>query len=287
MTRRDLLRGAIATVPPLITIGGTVRALDQLDEFRVRRLTIPVANLPIDLDGMSIAHVSDVHVGSFTRGKTLTKIAAAVNSLRVDLVLQTGDLINHALADLPAAMDMTRQMFGKHGQFLCEGNHDLIESRAEFERRVTAAGMPILIGTTAEVKINGVPVQILGLPWGRRSATMRADARRSGDDAIAESMQQLLPKRHDDAFGILLAHHPHAFDEAANAKIPLTLSGHTHGGQLHLTESFGFGPYMYRYWSGLYQRDASSLVVSNGVGNWFPLRINAPAEIVHITLRRA
>jgi uncharacterized protein len=44
---------------------------------------------------------------------------------------------------------------------------------------------------------------------------------------------------------------------------------------------------MFRYWSGLYRSGASQLVVSNGVGNWFPLRVNAPAEIIHITLRQA
>ena len=89
------------------------------------------------------------------------------------------------------------------------------------------------------------------------------------------------------AFPILLAHHPHAFEPAAEAGIPLTLSGHTHGGQLILTKTVGFGPLMYRYWSGEYAKGDSRLVVSNGVGNWFPIRTNAPAEIVHITLRRA
>jgi uncharacterized protein len=53
-----------------------------------------------------------------------------------------------------------------------------------------------------------------------------------------------------------------------------------------LSPRTGFGPWMYRYWSGVYRKDNSSLVVSNGVGNWFPLRINAPAEIIHLTLKR-
>jgi uncharacterized protein len=44
---------------------------------------------------------------------------------------------------------------------------------------------------------------------------------------------------------------------------------------------------IYRFWSGLYTRPQNALVVSNGVGNWFPVRLRAPAEIVHITLRRA
>ena len=69
--------------------------------------------------------------------------------------------------------------------------------------------------------------------------------------------------------------------------MPLTLAGHTHGGQLMLTESIGAGPALFKYWSGLYRRESSALVVSNGVGNWFPLRVNAPAEIIHITLHRA
>jgi len=59
-----------------------------------------------------------------------------------------------------------------------------------------------------------------------------------------------------------------------------------------LTDHIGAGPAMFRYWSGLYRKrtangSPTSLVVSNGCGNWFPLRIHAPAEIVHITLRRA
>jgi len=287
LSRRDLLGAALAAAPPLFTIGGTVRALDQLDEFRIRKLIIPVPGLPADLDRLTIAHVADIHVGVFTRGRTLDRIVEATNSLRADLVLQTGDLINHALSDLPAGIDITRRMQGQFGHFLCEGNHDLIEDRAEFERRALAAGLPLLINRSEEVKVRGTPVQILGLRWGWPAGVPRGDARQGGDDAVNASFGQLLQLRRDDAFPILLAHHPHAFDAAARAGIPLTLAGHTHGGQLHLSANVGFGPLMYRYWSGLYQQNASSLVVSNGVGNWFPLRINAPAEIVHITLRRA
>ena len=53
-----------------------------------------------------------------------------------------------------------------------------------------------------------------------------------------------------------------------------------------LNAETGFGPMMFRYWSGHYTRGDSHLIVSNGVGNWFPLQTRAPAEIIHITLRR-
>ena len=90
-------------------------------------------------------------------------------------------------------------------------------------------------------------------------------------------MTDLLRLRRPDAFPILLAHHPHTLDPAAEAGLPLVLSGHTHGGQLMLTKNVGFGPMMFRYWSGEYTKGPSKLVVSNGVGNWFPVRANAPA----------
>ncbi|MDW8261494.1 MAG: metallophosphoesterase [Phycisphaerales bacterium] len=287
ISRRDLLRAAVATAPPLIAIAGTGHALQMLDEFRIRRLVIPLEGLPRDLDGMTIAHVSDVHVGTFTRGKTLERIRDATNSLRADLVVQTGDLINRHLSDLPAAAEMSNRMEGRFGQFICEGNHDLMEGRLEFERRAIASRLPLLLNEGAEIRVHGVPVQILGLRWGRPGWMQRQELRRSSDQVIEASMRELLARRRDDAFTILLAHHPHAFDVAAKHAIPLTLSGHTHGGQLHLSEHIGFGPRMFRYWSGLYRKNGSALVVSNGVGNWFPLRINAPAEIIHITLRRA
>lgn len=290
LSRRALFGAAFASTPPLFTAIGTFKAMDQLDEFRIRRLTIPLNGLPRDLDGLTIAHVSDVHVGSFTRGKTPQKIAEATNNLRADLVLQTGDLINRAIADLPGALDMARRFAGRYGHFIVQGNHDLMEDRREFDRQVVASGLPLLNNASADLLVRGVPVQILGLAWGFPRAfpgTAGSPGRAASDDAITASMRQLLLQRRVGSFPILLAHHPHAFDPAVDAGVPLVLAGHTHGGQLHLSPNIGFGPAMYRYWSGLYRRVDSALVVSNGVGNWFPLRINAPAEIVHITLRRA
>lgn len=102
---------------------------------------------------------------------------------------------------------------------------------------------------------------------------------------MRDSAAALLARRDPGAWPLLLAHHPHAWDFAGD--IPLTLSGHTHGGQLMLTGRVGGGPLFYRYWSGLYTRPSGALVVSNGVGNWFPVRVQAPAEILHLTLRRA
>ena len=277
-SRREFLGFAAALTPPLLTFSLAGFTLSQLNRFRVRRFVLPVPNLPVDLDGLTIAQVSDMHVGRFTSGQVLEGMIRAVNELRADLVLLTGDLINDALADLDQGLELAGRMQGRFGKFLIEGNHDLIENGAEFERRVKASSVPFLLDESAIVTVRGTPVQLLGLSWTR--------AHENRDQAIAQSVDRLLKQRQENVFPILLAHHPHAFDAAAEAQMPLTLSGHTHGGQLMLNEQLGFGPALFRYWSGLYTRGESKLIVSNGVGNWFPIRANAPAEIVHITLRR-
>jgi predicted MPP superfamily phosphohydrolase len=278
-TRRDFLRFSAAMLPPVFTISLTGIALAQLTNVRVRRFVLPIVDLPKELDGMTIAQVSDMHVGRFTKGEVLEKTVRLVNEMRADLVLLTGDLINDALADLDTGLEFIRQMESRFGLAIIEGNHDLIESPREFERRVKASGIPFLLDESTIVNVRGFPVQLLGLRWTRVNGEGR-------DAAIGAEVRKLLKLRETTAFPILLAHHPHAFDAAAEAELPLTLSGHTHGGQLMLNEQLGFGPALFRYWSGLYTRGRSKLIVSNGVGNWFPLRVNAPAEIVHLTLRR-
>src|SRR5437016_10746251 len=278
-SRREFLRFGAALLPPIFTFGLTGVAMAQLNNVRVRRFVLSIVDLPKELDGMTIAEVSDMHVGRFTKGKVLEKTVRIVNEMRADLVLLTGDLINDALADLDTGLNLARRMESRFGLAIIEGNHDLIENPREFESRVKASRIPFLLDEAMIVDVHGIPVQLLGLSWTRVHGEGR-------DAAIASSVRRLLEQRIADAFPILLAHHPHAFDAAADAELPLTLSGHTHGGQLMLNERAGFGPALFRYWSGLYTRGRSKLIVSNGVGNWFPLRVNAPAEIVHLTLRR-
>ena len=279
-SRREFLRFSAAMLPPVFTVSLTGIAMAQLNNVRVRRFVLPIADLPKELDGVTIAQVSDMHVGRFTKGEVLQKTVRLVNEMRADLVLLTGDLINDTLADLDAGLELARAMEARFGLAIIEGNHDLIENPPEFETRVKASGLPFLLDESTSLSVHGFPVQLLGLRWTR----VRGEGR---DAAIRGEVRKLLDLRIADAFPILLAHHPHAFDAAADADLPLTLSGHTHGGQLMLNEQLGFGPALFRYWSGLYTRGRSKLIVSNGVGNWFPLRVNAPAEIVHLTLRRA
>lgn len=274
-SRREALGAAAVALPPLLMAGTTAAAIGQLGHVRVRRFDLAIPQLPPALDGMTIAQVSDIHVGKFTRDGSLRKLADQVNALRCDFVAVTGDLIDLALADLPRSLAMIRQLDPRHGLVICEGNHDLIEDPIGFESQMERSGLPFLLETQNTIRFRGEAVQFLGIRWAH------------ADRELARSVARVRPQVRPEAFPILLAHHPHAFDSAAAAGFPLILSGHTHGGQIMLNERVGFGPAMFRYWSGLYRKNGSSLIVSNGAGNWFPLRVNAPADIVHLTLRRA
>src|SRR5207244_9297545 len=122
---------------------------------------------------------------------------------------------------------------------IIEGNHDLIEDPAEFETRMKASGIPFLLDESTIIRVRGFPVQLLGLSWTR----VRGEGR---DAAISTAVKKLLEQRTADACAILMAHHPHAFDAAAEGQMPLTLSGHTHGGQLMLNERLGSALAMFR-----------------------------------------
>jgi uncharacterized protein len=282
-SRRQLLTDAAVVAPPLVTALAAGRAMWQVGDFRIRPMHISLPGLPPNLEGLRIALVSDIHIGRYTHSGALPRIVETTNQLKADLVLFAGDLIDLSLDDLDRGIDAMKQLDWRAGFAMIEGNHDLIENPDAFEQRTIAAGLPLLVDQAMTIPIRGERIQLLGMRWGGATGNRRA----GGPQSFHDSLQRLLPQREPGAFPIVLAHHPHAFDAAAAAGLPLTLSGHTHGGQLMLNERLGFGPVFFRYWSGLYRKASSQLVVSNGVGNWFPLRVQAPAEIIELTLHCA
>jgi len=269
------LTAAAVALPPLATfsLARATRAREEV--FSIRRFELAIAGWPAPLDGLTIALVADVHTGIFTTPKMLRDIADATNNLRADLVLLGGDLVNITHADLPSALDMVARMEGRYGLYMVEGNHDVIQRAADFAAACRKRGVRLLLNEVETLRPRGQPIQLLGTRWD------------FSPEAMNQSVAAVASERDLTLFPILLAHHPHSWDEAAPRGIPLVLSGHTHGGQIMLTSTIGAGPLRFKYWSGLYQKPGSNLIVSNGVGNWFPLRVNAPAEILHITLHPA
>jgi uncharacterized protein len=280
LDRRRFLTAAFAITPPLMTGGLTAAALAQLGYFRTRDLDLPVAGWPAELSGFTIALVADVHTGPFTTPKMLEEIVQRTNTIHnggpADLVVLGGDLINTSLHDLPAGLEMATALRGRLGTIACLGNHDVMDDGRKFVIEVEKRGIPVLRDDAQTISVSPTTrIQMLGVRW------------QLGDHALYQSVAATAARWDRSLFPICMAHHPHCWDEAVRQGLPLVLSGHTHGGQIMLTDTIGGGPLRFRYWTGTHRRANSTLVISNGVGNWFPLRINAPAEILKISLRPA
>jgi len=285
ISRREWMSKA-GVVAPLVLFGGmTVAGARGMGRFRINKYDLPAPWLPSRLRGMTITHVSDLHVGRLYRPHYLPRLVDSVNHLNSDLVLFTGDLVDVSNDMLPPSIAAMRELESRHGVFFSIGNHDMIDNRREFVETVQGAGLALLLNERRTIDIGGERVCIAGL-----------DFTRSPEFHVGYS-KRMMHGYEPNAEGpcIALAHHPHAFDALADAGVPLTLSGHTHGGQLMLrpprsdgegdaSRDVGAGEFLYKYLRGFYRRGPNSLFVNSGVGNWFPIRINAPAEIVQIRL---
>lgn len=284
LTRRALLKTSFATVPMLALTGGSAFTYVQNRRLQVNRREMAAPWLPLRLRGLTITHISDLHVGRLYRPDQLSRLVEMVNKLRSDVIVVTGDIVDVSNDMLPPALDAFGQMHAPHGMFACIGNHDEFDDRAEFIAAVNER-FPMLINQRRTLSIGGERITIGGIDWARFD---QASGRRSGHHQHVQAMLKGYDAIADGPL-ITLAHHPHAWDSLALAGVPLTLSGHTHGGQIMLTPpdvrpDLGAGEALFRYIRGIYEKPGSTLFVNRGVGNWFPLRVNSPAEIVQIQL---
>jgi predicted MPP superfamily phosphohydrolase len=273
MSRRKFVYLLSCAAAPVAAVGMGVHGTLTRDDLRVRRLTVPMAGLPPQWEGFTIAHVSDIHSGVFCGPDRLKLIGDTVNDLKANLITITGDSINHSMAEFPDVIELVRRLESPQGIWFCEGNHDH-PNTGEVVRACAENNLGMLYNSTATIPFQGARLLLAGLPWMNPGLEV-------GPDIVT----RLYPERQSGDLRVLLAHHPHLFDIAESTD--LVLSGHTHGGQIMAAPDVGLGPIFFRYWSGLYRKDRTAMVVSNGCGDWFPCRIGAPAEIGLLTLTNA
>ena len=259
---------------PATAIGMGVHGERTREDLQVREFQIPLANLPPELEGFTIAHVSDLHSGLFVGPERLKMISDATNDLKADMVALTGDIINREMGEFPAALACIQRMESPYGTFLCEGNHDMAPGPCVLVAACERAGLRVLFNTSTELPVRGQKLVLGGLSWMRYFQM----------DVRPGMVGDLFYPHGENDVRILLAHHPDLFDIAQDAD--LVLSGHTHGGQIMFGD-VGLGRLRFKYWSGRYQRGKTTMIVSNGCGDWFPCRIGAPAEIARVRLTRA
>jgi predicted MPP superfamily phosphohydrolase len=237
---------------------------------------VSIAGLPQPLDGYRIAQLSDVHCGSYTPARRVAAWVARINALDVDLVAVTGDLITTGSAHVAGVARALGGLRGKDGVFACMGNHDYFTDGEELVAALESSGLCVLRNDGRVVERDGARLYVAGVDdtW-----TGRAD------------LERALAERPDGAPTLLLAHDPNLFPAAVERGVTLTLSGHTHGGQIAvpgMARRYNLARLITRFTAGLYRIGASTLYVSRGAGTTGPpIRLGVPAEIAVLTLRAA
>lgn len=246
----------------------------------ITRRTLLFPDLPPGLNGIRIAHLSDVHAGVHMSEDKMREIVAQTNALGADLILQTGDMIDISQSFIPDYVRAFRDLHAPLGVVTVLGNHDRYTGQDAVIKGVRDAGQVFVKNGVHVIERGGAALALVGIDDPRN---WRADDPQ--DDDIDAALRLTPPAK--DAFRILLAHRPGAFDGAAPRAVPLTLAGHIHGGQFYLPV-IGWSPgrLITKYVMGHFTQGNSQLYVSRGIGVvGVPLRVFVPPEIALFELR--
>lgn len=267
------VRGALLGLP-VVAIGyGTF-----IQRFRLtmREQKIPVAGLPEDLDGLRIAQLTDIHLSPFLSVRELEQAVAMANETRPHLTLVTGDLITRGGDPLDDCLHALSRLKSDAGVYGCMGNHEIYANSEDYTQSQGAKlGMMFLRRQTRLLRFGQAKLNLAGM-----------DYQRLGKHYLRGAERLIVP----GAFNVLLQHNPDVFPVAAAKGFPLTISGHTHGGQVRveiLNADLNVSRFYTHYVDGLYQKEGSSIFVSRGIGTIaLPTRLGAPPEVALLTLCR-
>ena len=242
----------------------------RAQEIALREVELLVPGWPASRDGLRIAHLSDFHLGDLMPVGRAVEAVERIARRRPDLVACTGDVVDLDVDGCEPLLEAMGAVQAPFGRFLVLGNHDHLHDAAELVAMAEVHGLRVPHGQVMRAGDAADPLLVGGVDWGRTVGEL--------DRAV-----DALPAVPD----LLLAHNPKAFHAAARRGIPLTLSGHTHGGQV----AFPGRPranlsFAHRLSAGHYRRRDCALFVNVGAGAWFPLRLHCAPEVVLLTVRR-
>lgn len=272
-------------------------------EVAVKHVDLCFDNLPEAFDGYKIAQLSDLHVGTYLHAPdVLNKIVDGTNAERPDLIVFTGDIVNTSADELPPVMETLSRLHAPDGVLSVLGNHDYcMPGRDSVGSHIgqmdvimdeMQMGWRVLLNDHHVIHRGADSIAIIGVQnTGKPPFPQVGDLRKAMQGVASYDGQQS-----PDMFAVLLSHDPSHWrmEVLPKTTIPLTLSGHTHAGQLKIG-SWSLSQYQYPEWGGLYEESTASnapqaspryLYVSEGTGGSFPFRLGTRPEIVIITLHR-
>jgi len=273
-------RAAMLTTPSAWGILGATLLFTFIGLIIARRprlvdIDIPVRNLPVALQGFSIAQISDLHVGPTIKRGFVAQIVARVNHLHADLIAVTGDLIDGSVADLAAHTAPLADLVARHGAYFVTGNHEYYSGERAWTAEIRRLGLTVLKNQHVVVQHDGASLILAGVT--DYSAHHFDPDQRSDPAAALHGAPSGVGAK------ILLAHQPSSAAAAAAAGFDVQLSGHTHGGQFWPWNFFV--RYFQPFTSDLNTLRNLQVYVSRGTGYWGPPnRFIVPGEITRLRL---
>lgn len=232
-SKRKWLKKSAILIPSSILYVNIIGVYKSEYDFIVEKKTIYIKNLPENLKGIKITQISDIHFGPFLDDKKFSIYAKEINRIKSDLIVVTGDIVNSSEELIPMARNSLSELRAVAGIYGCMGNHEYYvmkahkhQNRALYFKKRFEGVVEILLDESRLIKLRGDEFYLLGIdyPMGQ---TMRLKS-----DRINYHLQKTLQGTDKQIPKILLAHHPDTFFESQKYDIDLTLSGHTHGGQV-------------------------------------------------------
>ena len=278
------LEGGRIAAAVVLTVVGVLLIAGYLGSRHlvVREVDASIPDLPAEFDGLSIAQVSDLHVGPHTSRHFLDRVVSTIRGLAPDVIAVTGDLVDDRAEDVESYASTIGKLEAPLGVFMIAGNHDVYAGWDSVETRLRSDVRARLLLNEAHIIRRGDATLVLagtGDPAGGRRGQSRA----------APDVDRTLAGAPNGATVIALAHNPALWPALAKRGVALTLSGHTHWGQFALP-SLGWSlasPFL-KHAMGAYREEGSLLYINPGTGYWgIPFRIGALPEVTLVRLRRA
>lgn len=295
ITRSDFLvkTAVVAGSVPFLAMSWGI--ISGAHDYRIRRKTVYLPNLPKSFDGIKIGQLSDIHSGSFFNKTAVKGGVELFMKEKPDIALFTGDLVNNESKEVEDYINIFNKVKAPLGVYSTTGNHDYgdyknwsspqakVQNFKDLKEAHRLMGYDLLMNENRYIEESGDKLSIIGVEnWGagRFAKYGKLDEAYAGTDEAAAK--------------ILLSHDPSHWDAQVRPNYPdidLMFAGHTHGFQFGVElGDFQWSPsqYAYKQWAGLYSEGSQHLYVNRGFGYiGYPGRVGMPPEITIVTLKRA
>lgn len=294
-SRRKFLTGSTAVVSSYAFIGAGLGVLNK-NNYKIEYVDIPIKNLPHELVNTKFTLISDVHSGPYMDEDVMNEYVEVINNLDSDYFFISGDLTNTRVSEATPFTKAFKQLNTKRPIFATLGNHDYFDNADEVAKIISnETPIRILRNESELLDMNGKKFCLLGVDDTRNSNSQFDPVIMEYTDKTIEDAKKkslIAGVNYEELPKVMLYHKPYMFDATLDRKVDLTLSGHTHGGQVVLAKfgNVNISPAatVSEYVSGLYRKGDSSLYVSRGLAPvGLPIRLNCPPEVTVLRLVKA